>query len=378
VRIAYINMVSYIGGAEVSLLELIRGLRGQPYEPYVISSESGVFTEAVASLGVPTILTTMPGFRKRYPWRYAVGVGKLAWELMRRRIDLVHTNCDRALRQAMHACQLSRIPYVCHVRHTGGRYLSAGSVVALNKSSGVIANSAFTGQQCIDAGVDQSRLHVIYNPIDLDLYRKTKALGTSLIKELGLSDDVLLIGQIGQIQEEKGHRELVQAASSIVKALPNAHFVIVGAATTPKTEVFLRELQELIANQQLSERFSFVGFRTDVPLILHSLDIMVVPSLVEPFGRVVAEALAANLPVVATNVGGIPEIITDGWDGLLVPARDTDALGDAVIRLGSNPELRGYLSANGLDSVKRFSTESHVSNMAALYERVVQKNQQPL
>ena len=164
----------------------------------------------------------------------------------------------------------------------------------------------------------------------------------------------------------KGHLDFIEMARTLLDAGTRAEFCIVGddIHQAGYRELLERRVREL----GLDDIVTFVGFRRDVPAVLRELTVLVCSSHVEPFGRSIIEAMAAGVPVVATRVGGIPEIIEDRDSGLLVPPRDPAALASAVTRLLDDPELRRRLTASARRRVESsFSAAAQVDRILGLY-----------
>jgi glycosyltransferase involved in cell wall biosynthesis len=249
-----------------------------------------------------------------------------------------------------------------------------------------------------EAGVVSELLEVIYNPVDVTDFVQTQAdSGRALRTALSISQDAFVVGLVGQIQSIKGQEELIRAAAQVVKAVPNAQFVIVGGAFGETAQSLLRHLKDLVQRLQLDECVHFVGFRNDIPAVMRALDVLTVPSQPEisdfrdqqnrvgatqqqctrprqiGFGRVIIEGMAAGCSVVATQLDGILEILEPGHNGLLVPAGDVDALADAIILLARDPKLCDRLAGGGLQTVQRFTPERHADQVQELYDAVLKR-----
>lgn len=373
-QILYVNTPVYTGGAEISLLALMRRLDPDRYAPMLVTSGEGPLSVAARSSAIRVISLDFPWPSRRRPWRYPASIFGLVRTIRDSRVALAHTNCDHSLRYIMYASRLSGIPYVSHVRDFVRSWFEPAKIAALNAAKAVIANSKAVAAACVSAGVRSEHLTVIYNPIEVDLFARTQCMdGGGLRRANTLPENGFLIGIAGQIQEIKGHETLVAAAPAIVNAVPNAHFVVIGEALTDGSREFKMRLQQMIAAAGLSDRFHFLGFRDDPERLFGMLDALTVPSWNEPFGRVVVEGQAAGCPVIGTRAGGIPEIITDGENGVLVEPKDSDALAAAIIRLEQNATLRDRLGRNGMQSSRRFGAVIHANRMQELYDQIISR-----
>ena len=372
-RVLFVNTPSYIGGAEVSLLTLMRNLERDRFMPELVTSGHGPLLVRTRAADIPSLVQEFPWFSKRRPWSYMGAIGRLTGMVRRQHIDLIHTNCDRSLRYVMWTSRIAGVPYVSHVRDFARTWFEPSNVAALNRAARVVANSQATAQACLEAGVNPQALVTIYNPIDVAAFRAVSADVRAHERNLmGIPGEALVIGLVGQVQPIKGHAEFIAAATQVASQVPDVHFLVVGAPPPDDASVqFAEMIRRQAGDSGFAERFHFAGFRADIPRIMASLDVLVVPSWREPFGRVAAEGMAAGRAVIGTNVGGLPEIITDGEDGLLVPPRDPRGLVTALLRLCEDAGLRERLARQALRTAARYSIDSHVQQVQALYQSVL-------
>jgi glycosyltransferase involved in cell wall biosynthesis len=366
-----------LGGAEISLLLLMESLDRERYIPCLVTSADGDLAARARDLRVPVHVQDFPWLSRRRPWVYAGSIWRLWNTIRRQRISLVHTNCPRSLRHVGRASQWARVPYVSHVRDFRHDWFQAGRLASLNRAECIIANSQAIAAACIKEGVEKARVRVIYNPFDTARFvGEPAASGSRLRFALGIPSAAFVVGIVGQIQTDKGHEELVRAAPQVLAQVPEAHFIVAGGAFTDECLDFQSHLHRLIGELGTADRFHFVGFREDVPAVLKSLDVLAVPSWREPFGRVVVEGLAAGVPVVGTRAGGIPEILQDSVNGLLVPPRDVGLLAAALIRLAQDRDLGARFSTKGPETARRFDVKRHVDQIQEIYDSVLSEGRQ--
>jgi glycosyltransferase involved in cell wall biosynthesis len=205
---------------------------------------------------------------------------------------------------------------------------------------------------------------VIPSGVDLDRF-SSEPPACGLREELGMPSDGLLIGVVARLEAEKGHRFLIDAMPRILKAVPQAWLAIVGEGS------LVEELKAQAASLPgpATERIVFTGRREDVSALTADLDVAALPSLREAQGISLLEAMARRRAVVASDVGGIPEVITHSREGLLVPPGDPDALADAVVSVLRDPALRQRLGDAGYWTVvERFSIDAQVRRTEDLYD----------
>ena len=206
---------------------------------------------------------------------------------------------------------------------------------------------------------------LIYNGVDLERYDQQVPCCT-LREEYGLPESGPLVGVVARLEPEKGHPTLIEAWPQVLAAYPDASLLIVGEGTRREA------LGELVASLGLEHSVVFTGRRDDVPAVTKSLDVAVLPSYREAQGLTILEAMALSRPVVASNVGGIPEMIEDGRTGLLVEPYDADALARAIVRLLTDHPLADTLGRAGHDLVHdRFCVELMVRAVESIYDEAV-------
>jgi glycosyltransferase involved in cell wall biosynthesis len=158
----------------------------------------------------------------------------------------------------------------------------------------------------------------------------------------------------------------------LLRIHPDVKFWIVGKEPGHSKEQYTERLYRYVKENHLEQQVEFWGFRNDIPEILSHLDILVLPSLQEPFGKIVIEAMAMKKPVVASKIGGVPEIVEDGKTGLLVPPADSDAICQALEQFIEDREMRERMGLEGRKRVEQmFSLEKHVHQLEQVYEAIL-------
>ncbi len=222
-----------------------------------------------------------------------------------------------------------------------------------------IMTNAEAGKLAIIAdGHDPAKITVIGNGVDLG--RFTPAGRESTVRrDFGIPAGAALVGVVARIDECKGLEFFVEAAAIVSRALPEVRFVIIGeTARFPKNQAYRAALEERSRRLGLGDRLILAGNRTDIPGVLAELDVSVLPSLSESLPNAILESMAAGVPVVATTVGGIPEVIVNEVSGLLVAPRDAPRLAAAMERLLRNPDFARGLANRGRATVEaKFSLE---------------------
>ena len=179
-----------------------------------------------------------------------------------------------------------------------------------------------------------------------------------------MGDDAAIVGVVGRLELEKGHPTLLEAWPRVLDRVPNAYLLIVGEGSR------LDALRGIVRDLGVERHVIFTGRRDDIPAVTAAFDVAVLPSYREAQGLSILEAMAMSRPVVASNVGGIPEMIESGVNGLLVPPQDPAALADAIVRLLVDHPFADTLGRAGHDTVHdRFCIQLMVNAVQELYDQ---------
>jgi glycosyltransferase involved in cell wall biosynthesis len=217
-------------------------------------------------------------------------------------------------------------------------------------------------------GIPGERVVRIYNGIELDQFHPDLKR-SNLRKQWGITTEAPIIGAIGRLVWQKGFEYLIEAMPEILQDIPQAKLLLVGKGPLrPNLEALARELN-------ISDRIIFTGFRSDIRELLSAIDILVVPSLLEGFPMITLEAMAMEKPIVTTQIEGIVEQISDSKEGILVPPKDTRALGSSILRLVKDRELGNRLGAAARSKIERyFSIDKMVKETEKVYLSLLEAN----
>ena len=289
--------------------------------------------------------------------------------------DLIHSNSLSMGRVAGPVVAEQSIPGVAHLRDI--IKLSRAAIRDLNCHDRLLAVSQATRDFHIRQGLLGEKTEVLYNGVDLQRFRPRPSSGY-LHHELGLSGDAMLLGAIGQIGLRKGFDVLLSAAERIVRREPAAHVVILGARFSEKAESreFEARLIERSQTGSLAGHVHFLGIRSDVDRLLAELSLLVHPARQEPLGRVLLEAAAAGVPIVATDVGGTREIFPpESGAARLVPVDDPERLADDVVQLLQDQVQREQLGVAARDRAEtQFDLKRASRGLIEQYQEVLQRN----
>ncbi len=300
-------------------------------------------------------------------------VSQIARQLKQAQFSLLHTHENRGDILGGMAAKLSGIKAVAAVRGSTDRTLALClykvlDLLALHFFDKVIAVSNSLRWQVISAGLPQERVVTIHNAIDLEPLEVEASMdGLGLKKSLGIGHEEQVVAIVGRLSPEKGHANFFQAAKKILATSPKTRFIVIGNG--PLGE----KLKSLSVSLDIGPAVSFLGFRQDVAALMKMSDVVVVSSLREGLPNVILEALALARPVVATRVGGIPEIIRDGETGLLIPPEEPEQLAEALLRLLRNPQEGEKFGERGRAVVAReFNVETMARRTAEVYREVLE------
>lgn len=354
-----------IGGSERQVLNIRAGL-----DPSRFDLHLGCFGCLNEQIAVDLSGTPLEVYKIRnlYGLRAIKECLRLASYLRRHRIDIVHAYNFYANVFALPAARLGRVPVVlASIRDTGENLTArqrAVNKIFCRMADRVIVNAEAIKRTLVAEGYRPERITVIPNGILCPPLRTDQ--DHLLHREFGLSTDDVLIGVVSRIARGKGLEYLLEAAPDVTARIPRAKFLIIGDNSFNPD--YREELKRQTVKLGLQDRVIFTGFRLDVPNILSSLAVSVLPSLNEGLSNSLLESMAAAVPVVATNVGGNPEVVVDGETGLLVPPRNPAALAEAICRVLRTPGLRNKLGQAGRRRVlEHFSNERMIRNVERLY-----------
>ena len=354
-RILYLHGITMIGGAETDLLRLIGGLNRNQFHPYVACPSHGPLVEELQSLHIPICGIELPAWRKFTDIsRNPIAVGALVRLIRKNQIDLVHVNDFWWNPIAWLASKLTGRRCVVHIR----QHIQPAKVKQywLNKADMLIAVSQGIRRIALDAGVKSDRILVAYSGINIP---KGFHKSDHMKSRYGLESDHPVIGIVAHLLPHKGYEYLIQAFGQVKKALPKSHLLIVGDGNSS----YRSELTSHIERLGLERAITFVGFQRMVLEYISAFDVFVLPSLYEAFGIALLEAMAMEKPIVASRVGGIPEIVLDGISGILVPPRDSDALASALLRLLQDEKVRREMGRAGRQRVETHFTRDGMVNV---------------
>lgn len=379
IRVAHVITRMCKGGAQENTFNTVRLAKRDRYEVDLISGHTArnepSMEQAVRDTGVE-IVHVEHLVRNPSPLNDLRAYNELAQLFRERKYDIVHTHTSKAGYLGRMAAAKANVPIVVHTPHGHiffGYFnkLLTKFFTKLERDAAQITNKLI---ELTQRGVDQhlaegvgtpEKWIAIFSGIDLAPFDDAIRARAATRESLGVAPDEFLIGAVGRLEPVKGFSYFVRAARIVLDSMPSARFILAGDGAERDS---LKALAET-----LGERFQFLGMREDVPALMAAMDICVVPSINEGMGRVILEAGAAGTPVVATNVGGIPEVVNETVTGLLVRPRDETGIASAVLSLAADRAQRERMGEAARDHVQQFSLARMVGKIEALYEDLIRE-----
>lgn len=357
------------GGVASYVFYLLSGLDRARWRPVVCALMEGDCRSApFEEHGIPVVTLGLTGTSGVATLVRAVrGIGAL---IRMHRPAVVHTHFPRAGYYGRIAAALWRVPVVVHTVH-GMEPTNPGlrrkERRVLKFTDRLIAVSEDTRRHLVSEGFPNQKISVIHSGVPADVFGPNDVLRQEVRRELGVSDDQVLVGCVARVDPEKNIGGLIDAAAIALRSFPGLRFVVAGEGSE------LDELRRRSDAAGLGGKLTFLGHRNDVPRLLCGMDAFVLPSLREGLGLALVEAMLTEVPVIGTAVGGVPEVIAEGT-GLVASSPAAENLAECILRLAEDRELRAELGRAGRErALSEFSSEAFVRRTEELYRDVLER-----
>ncbi|MGA3056683.1 MAG: glycosyltransferase [Candidatus Limnocylindrales bacterium] len=367
VRVLEVMATGTNGGAQEHVYSLVTRLNRECYEVRVVSLSHGSSVRRLQKAGIDVTVIDEPDDRAAVR-ALANSVASFAPEIIHDhmyRAEVIGTRA--ALLLGEKGCKRPAVISTVHssrIRCVDDRQTLRQLTPLMDR---LIVVSRAIERKVREEGRLGAPVSLIYNGVDLQRYNHQQPCCT-LHEEYLIPEEAPIVGVVARLEAEKGHRTLIDAWPDVLAAVPNAWLLVIGEGSERDA------LEAEAATLGVSERVVFTGRREDVPAVTAALDVSVLPSYREAQGLSVLEAMALSRPVVASNVGGIPEMIEDGVTGLLVPPNDCGALAAAIVRLLTDHPFADMIARRGHDLVhERFCIELMVNSIETLYDEAAAK-----
>ncbi|MBI5796265.1 MAG: glycosyltransferase family 4 protein [Planctomycetes bacterium] len=370
------------GGAPAVLLEVLRRCDTSQFEHHIatglaLEPEKDMIAFA-RDMGFQVFV--IPALiRDIHPFLDIYALLRLYFLILRGRYDIVHCHTSKGGFIGRLAARLANVKCIIYSPHGDifeGYFgkIKTRFFIWLERFSARFTDKIITLTKSgiepyIKAGIGQkSQFDYIYNGVDIESLRKRKVDRIQKRQELGIENEYFLIVTAGRLVPVKGQTYLISALAQVITKIPNIRLVFLGDGE-------LRgELSGQVKTLGLEKQVLFLGMRSDVPEIISCGDLFVLPSVNEGFGVVLLEAMVMKCPIVATNVGGVPEVVLDGETGILVPSGDPVQLAEGIVRLLRDRALAAQMAESGYQRLKTcFDIRETVAKTENLYRELLER-----
>jgi glycosyltransferase involved in cell wall biosynthesis len=372
-NVMHLIATNFYGGPEKQIVEHLKRLNCGRYQGILASFlEGGIPNETLEQAEIAGLKNFGIPMSSRFDIR---ALWKLIQLLRHEKIDLLCTHGYKSTVMGWWAGKKTGIPVVAFSRG----YTAENPKVAfyewldrrfLKRTNGIIFVSEGQRKRLESFGISGRRNWVVHNAVAADSSRGSLSgdLRKQILERLGIFNAIEIVVSAGRLSPEKGHRFLVESIGMLQRSSNRTHFVFCGDGPCQK------ELEKRSKELGVSEICHFVGFRCDLQEIFQAMDLLVLPSLTEGLPNVILEAFACAKPVIATNVGGVPEIVENGINGILVSPERSDLLAEAIKNCLIGPEKRRLMGEAGYHKVKsEFTFESQTQKLEAIYKEVLKE-----
>lgn len=355
------------GGQEERLLREIQWLNKHGHTAILACHKSSAIARHAADAGIPF---------HHIPMRSNVdipGFATLVALVLREKPDIIHARSSKDSWFALWFHQAG-IPVVRSRHITLSEQMPHGrKLIYRHGCRRLIASANFIADNMRNViGFAPDRIDVIGECVDPEEFHPGD--GSDFRREFGIAPDAPLFAVVAMLRGEKGQMVFVKAAREVLKKRPDARFAIVGGnAKSTSLEAALKKFLHAEFSGYAEQPVIMTGFRRDIPVVMRAIDCLVVSSTKEAQTLVIPQAFATSKPVIATRVGGIPDLVSDGENGLLFPVKDHDALAAAMVKIAGDPALARRLGKAGHDLAQReLTTDKKMGELLACYRRAIQ------
>lgn len=374
-NILYLHETSKLAGAENSLILLAKNIDRKRFSPIFVLPEPGPLVEAIKNIGIEVHLIPMPKIRRL---RGVVGsLSKLNGFVREKNIALIHSNSIRTHIYGTIASKMAGIPVVWHERNLLIKEKLDPERILSFVPDAIICNSNAVARRFERRGKLPSKVSVIHNGADLAAFSPS-VNGKTVRDRFFIKSGDTVVGIVARFDPNKGHETFFRAAGILIKEMRSIgspiRFLVVGGAVFEEDAWYETRLRGLIQNMGIKDHVIFTGVCSDMPSVYAAMDIVVSASEVEACSRVISEAMAMGKPVVATNTGGTPEMVVDGFTGILVPPLDPAKMADAMKQLIRDKEKMAHMGYEGRNKAQvLFDIKRSAVKVEDLYGKILGK-----
>ena len=379
-RVLYLNPFSQeVSGPDESLRTLLAALVPRGVEPHVVLPAPGPQVTRYEALGARVHFAPLALLRRDlsldaalYPLRLARSAASIVAIARRVGADLLHTNMEVLLEGALAAAML-RKPHVLHYRGNTldrPKLVFDALVAAWTRGADTVYCISGATAELFRRRGHGDKVEVLYNPVDLARFAGATS-DVAVRRALGAEPGQPLVGTVGRLHPRKDLETFVRTAAIVAAAAPETRFVVVGAAEADVETRYRERVVRLVHELGLAGRLTFAGARRDIPAVMRALDLFVLTSRHEGFGRVVAEAMAAGRPVVVTDEGALPELVGRGSDGLCAAPGDEQGFARHIIGLLGDRDGAAALGGRAAEAARKFDANTIADRVWTRYQALV-------
>lgn len=384
VKVLYIDTHNTFGGGQTMLLRLLDGLDKNRFHPIVVCfKDNQKFIQELKRCSInfipikTKILVLENKFFKailQFPDFLRTNL-KIAQIIKQKKPDVIHVNLFYSALFSIIPAKIYKKPFIWVIQTLSDllRYKILTKLLIRFSNKTILTCKDFV-RLAEKNGLGTEKLKVIYTGLKIDEFQLKKTQENE-IEINGKKIKKPIVAMVGRFDKhQKGHQYFIEAARIINGKMPEVNFLVVGGAVNKKEEEFKKELQTKVKELGLSEKVIFTGFYPDLIYLLSNIEVVVIPSLYEAPSAVAMEASALKRPIVASNVGGIPEVVIEGKTGFLVPPKNPQAIAEKAIFLLRNPKVAREIGERGYQRVKEnFTQERLAREYEKVYEELIEK-----
>ncbi|UCC94459.1 MAG: glycosyltransferase family 4 protein [Candidatus Omnitrophota bacterium] len=375
IKVLHVHTLPVVSGSGIYTLLAMKGLDKSRYRCELATAPDGPLIDEAVKQGIQC-RPVKHLVRRLNLYHDLIALWELFALIKRQKYDIVHTHNAKAGFTGRLAAKLAGVPIIIYTIHGFSfhqyeKFPRKTLFIWLERFAACFSDKLLTVSRplkevALQLGIGKPDQYItIYDGIEIDRFSIDFDIQKKR-KEFDIKPSDFVVGVVSKLWKGKGHREILEAAKEVITKAPNVKFMFVG-------EGYLRQdLKALTQRLGLSSHVIFTGFRTDIPEITAIFDIAILASFFEGLGRVLLEAMVLNKPVIATNVGGIVDVVDDGKTGILVPPANSAALAKALLRLLSDSELRVKMGRAGREKIDaKFSAKTMVNRIERVYNELI-------
>lgn len=364
------NKVAEFGGAEKSLLILGQDIQRYHYRPVVVLGSEGPLQKRLEQLNIKVYVYPLDFPHLKNPVPFLKSIYFLIRIIKKEEIKLIHSNTLWDNQYGVIAAKMTRIPHILHVRGFSEEKSSWKDLYHMGSMA--ICNSEHTRDIFLKNSKFRKRAEVIYNSVDVEEFKSDNKKRFEIREYYGFRDADFVMGMAGRLTEEKGQLALLKVLLPILEKEPKYKILIAGDEKVHPESKYTEQIISFIKKNDLGRNVILTGFLEDMNGFYNAVDLFLLPSFREPFGRVLIEAMATETPVIASRVGGVPEVVDHEINGYLIQPGDVDSWRKGINDLANDNLLRCQLGESGRKKViEKFTLHHTTSKIVSIYNELI-------